>query len=853
MPATPPLIDEPASLADARGLDRLCDRFEAAWRGGERPALEAFLAEAPAALRAEALRQFLLLDVEYRRLAGEAPAPADYLPRFADCGAMLAEVLAAGPVERAPESQTDLPAEADTLAREVAVGPTPAVPGYEILGELGRGAMGVVYRARQTSLGRLVALKMIRDAGLAGAEEVHRFRAEAQALARLQHPHIVQVHEVGTHEGRPYFVLEYVEGGSLDRRLGGALLAPGQAAELVQTLARAMDAAHQAGVVHRDLKPANVLVGADWLLKVTDFGLAKRLDDDSGRTRTGAVVGTPSYMAPEQAAGRVKDVGPAADVYALGAILYELLTGRPPFKGASVLDTLELVRSQEPLPPRRLNPKAPRDLETICLKCLQKTPARRYASAGELAEDLARFRRGEPIRARPVGPLRQTWRWCRRNPAVAALSAAAALLLVAGLLGMTGLYLDAERQRREAEEARHFAEQKEREALLQAEDARQKGLAAKKVTEFLGGMFQAFDMFGLERDLSPGGLGKRAEVPVIELLDRAYTLLEADAQLKKQPAIRAELLDTLGNVYRGLGVYDKARVMLEEGLRIRQAVLPAGHEDIASSLHNLGWLHQDVGEFGKAEELYRQALKLRECRFGKDSLQAAHTECNLAWVVGNCCDRPDREKIEAAAKLLRHALAVRQKELGPKHRLVGLTLAALGALVMPFKEAEARQCVEQAFQILCSDEHKDVGNPLNSYFTAQLLRQQGTTPAADKYYRLCLSQTSQLLGEDHPLVGFLLGDYAGYLDDLGKKAEAAVQIRKALAIGHRLLPKGHPAMIGPLLKLGGYEEDQGETSRAADCYREACAIARHFSRQNLVELAEQKLGALAKKSLGHGP
>jgi hypothetical protein len=297
-----------------------------------------------------------------------------------------------------------------------------AVPGYEILGELGRGGMGVVYKARHLGLNRLVALKMILAGGHAGPDELARFRGEAEAVARLNHPNIVQIHDVGESGGLPYFSLEFVEGGSLDRKLNGTPLPADEAAKLVETLARAMAAAHVAGLVHRDLKPANVLLGADGTPKVTDFGLAKKLDT-AGQTASGAVMGTPSYMAPEQAGGKSREIGPLTDVYALGAILYECLTGRPPFKAATPLDTILQVVSEEPVPPTKLNTRVPVDLETICLKCLQKEPSKRYASAGELVEDLRRFQNGETIAARPAGMLERAGKWAMRRPAAAALLA----------------------------------------------------------------------------------------------------------------------------------------------------------------------------------------------------------------------------------------------------------------------------------------------------------------------------------------------------------------------------------------------------------------------------------------------
>ena len=308
----------------------------------------------------------------------------------------------------------------------------PVIPGYEVLDVLGRGGMGVVYKARQTALKRLVALKMVLGGAHAGPDQLARFRTEAEAVARLQHPNIVQIHEIGEHGGLPFLALEYVDGGGLDGKLAGNPQNPRTAAGLIQTLARAMQAAHQAGVVHRDLKPANVLLTTDGTPKITDFGLAKQLDTSAAQTRTGTVMGTPSYMAPEQAAGRTREVGPATDVYALGAILYEMLTGRPPFKAETPTDTILQVIEEEPVSVVRLRSRVPRDLETICLKCLQKDPNKRYATAAELADDLGRFLRAEPIRARPVGPLERLARWCRRRPLVAALTAAVAVLLIAG-------------------------------------------------------------------------------------------------------------------------------------------------------------------------------------------------------------------------------------------------------------------------------------------------------------------------------------------------------------------------------------------------------------------------------------
>jgi serine/threonine-protein kinase len=303
------------------------------------------------------------------------------------------------------------------------------VPGYDIVGELGRGGMGVVYQARQCSLKRLVALKMILAGLHADPTARIRFRTEAETVARLQHPNIVQIHEVGESDGKPFLSLDYVEGGSLLRKVAGTPQLETEAARLVQTLARAVHYIHQHGILHRDLKPNNILLTADGTPKITDFGLAKVLDADSGPSRSETLLGTPSYMAPEQAAGDPKKVGVSADIYSLGAILYELLTGRAPFQGATPLSTLEQVCTQAPVPPRRLRRSVSLDLQTICLKCLEKEPVKRYPTAEALADDLGRLLEGRPIRARPVPVWQQLWRYARRRPALVAWTLVAAALV----------------------------------------------------------------------------------------------------------------------------------------------------------------------------------------------------------------------------------------------------------------------------------------------------------------------------------------------------------------------------------------------------------------------------------------
>jgi WD40 repeat protein/serine/threonine protein kinase len=445
------------------------------WRAGERLTAEAYL-EAFPGLTAEGALDVIRGEFLLRQERGENPELREYEQRFPAHAEPLRQLVHLHGTLAAAVLQD--PAGASTLkGRKHAAalpppGPArlPAVPGYVLLCELGRGGMGVVYKAWQPKLDRLVALKMIRTGHFASTAEVERFRSEALAVARLQHPNLVHVYDIGEHDGLPFCSLEYVDGGSLDERLAGTPQPPALAAQLVRTLAEAIHYAHEQGIVHRDLKPANILLRrkseirnpksetnpksespnrdassgfgfvsdfgfriSDFEPKVTDFGLAKLLGQESGHTRTGDVLGTPNYMAPEQAVGRSQDVGPATDIYSLGAILYELLTGRPPFFGETALDTLEQLRDLEPVPPSQLQPKVPRDLDTVCLKCLQKEPAKRYVTALALAEDLGRFLDGEPVRARPTGAWERTWKWARRRPAVATLLALVVAVTLTGL------------------------------------------------------------------------------------------------------------------------------------------------------------------------------------------------------------------------------------------------------------------------------------------------------------------------------------------------------------------------------------------------------------------------------------
>jgi serine/threonine-protein kinase len=457
---------EKGPLASLRAV--LQDQRER-WQQGERVPVEAYLARAAWLLEDdEAQLDLIYQEILLRDQASEpGPGLQEYLERFPHLAQPLRAQFAvehalghdlAGldPVTQRMGSGDSAPgAKAPGLA-------LPQIPGYQVVSLLGRGAMGVVYQAMDLRLGRTVALKMVLMGGLAESADLVRFIHEAEATARLRHPNLVQVFAIGSHKQLPYFTMEYVEGGTLAERLKGRPLPPREAASLLVPVAAAVQHAHQRGIVHRDLKPANILLTADGTPKIADFGLARQLAAGSWLTQTGQLLGTPCYMAPEQASSHEDCIGSAVDVFALGAILYQLLTGRPPFVAPTPLETLDQVRGREPVPPARLQPRVPRDLETICLKCLQKTPALRYASVAELRDDLQRFLDGQPVRARRLGAAGRVWHWSRRNRAWAAMLALTAGLLLVIAAGTAIFSARLSLAHRHTDELRQRAERAER-------------------------------------------------------------------------------------------------------------------------------------------------------------------------------------------------------------------------------------------------------------------------------------------------------------------------------------------------------------------------------------------------------
>ena len=726
---------EPESPEHAGVLARFKSEWEKALQHGSPPAVRAFLCDVPAVERDALSRALREIDEAYRRrltsagaektgdtsdigpeaTAGQSRnaeaesadssspgsgATIDYhAPAEAPAGAspgLGAEPLAgrSGEGQESEPASPGIPEPDSSAAQPASLQPTtgfdaarsetarqdagpPKIPGYKITGVLGRGAMGVVYRARQQGLKRDVALKMILSGSHASQDQLARFRAEAEAVGQLQHPNIVQVYDVGEQAGLPYFSLEFVDGKSLARRIDGKPQLPRWSAELMETLARAMQYAHQRGIVHRDLKPANVLLTSEGIPKISDFGLVKRLEGDSSHTRTGTILGTPSYMAPEQGRGE-KEVGPSSDVYALGSVLYELLTGRPPFLGASTMDTLMRVLSEEPLPPSRLQPKVPRDLETICLKCLQKEPRKRYATAEELADDLKRFRAGEPIMARPVSGPERVWRWCWRNPRVAIAGAlAAALALVVMIGGPTAAVVINEQKRaavtaqRTAEEEEALARQARAEAELSetaAREAEKEADAHAKATAKQAGL-----ALGAFETLVSQVQDQLKDTPATQELRQSLLQTALDGLRKVARSAETTQIanrhmavahQRMGKIFVNLGATPEAMHEYEQVYAILQRLAEADPHDVGAqrnlsvALKLLGDTARLMGDLQSAQDYYTRSFTIRQALADADP-QKLRWKVDLAQgliALGNVSDLEERHDYYLQAHRLREEL-----------------------------------------------------------------------------------------------------------------------------------------------------------------------------------------------------
>jgi len=699
----------------ARRVDEICDRFERAWRGGKSPRIETHLQDTEGAVRGLLLRELLLLEIDLRLESTERPAKEEYLERFPSEAALIEEIFqeltqshptAAATTIGAADSSSTPPAP----AAETGVPPELETFGdYDVLEQLGCGGMGVVYRARQRSANRIVALKLIRQdrlSGLPGSyrkEIVDRFHNEALATASLDHDHIVTVYEVGEIDGQHFFSMQYVGGPTLYQVLAKGPMRGRDAAKKLIPVARALHAAHQRGVLHRDVNPRNLLVDPrDNRLLVADFGLAKLREADVALTQAGTTFGSPPYMAPEQVRDAA-NVTEAADIYGLGATLYMMLTGRPPFQAATVADTLCQVLAEQPAAPRELNPAVDRDLDTISMKCLEKDPARRYASAEEVAEELERFVRREPIRARPIGPLGRFARWCRRNPTLAAVVIVSAVLLTIAATVATAAAFRASAALRGEMEQRKLAEDRRR----LAEDRYR--LAESRLDRTLD------IMDGQMRFLweNPAMKSKGLEKPRREQLQRAADLYdELVTERPNNPGLLADQATAhyrLADISDETGQSEKAEEEFQTALGIQQRVCrmaPANDaykRDRAESFAALGRLYRKIGEFDKAEGAAQEALqiclKLSE-EDPENRRELADSYAELGDIVDKVGSPKDVLLLRAEEFKIRDQLAKRHSDKGQYQRDLAACLRSLADAHWRQRESDdARRCYEAALKI----------------------------------------------------------------------------------------------------------------------------------------------------------
>jgi tetratricopeptide (TPR) repeat protein/predicted Ser/Thr protein kinase len=706
-------------------------------------------------------------------------------------------------------------------------GGLPSLPGYVIERELGRGGMGVVYLARHVQLNRPVALKMVLAGSFASDEQRLRFLIEAEMAARIKHPNITQVYEIGTFDTRPYYALEYVAGGSLGDawRKGGH--APRDGAAMVEKLARAVQAAHAQGIIHRDLKPANVLLELDGTPKIADFGLAKKMDSgDVTMTGSAAVLGTPKYMAPEQALGQSKDVGPATDVYGLGAILYEALTGRPPFKGANVLETLEQVRTHEPTPPSRVRRDVPRDLEWICLKCLRKEPQDRYSTAAELADDLRRFAEDRPIAARPAGRFERAWRWCRRNRAIAMLSAALLLSLAAGMSVSVWQAVRATHERDQKELARQAESDARQSEALRADaeaaakqEAEEQRDVAVAVRTFLQRdlLIQADPVKQANRFAVAGGLGFEVkENPTIrELLDRSAAELtpeRIEVKFPKRPLVQAEILGTVGDAYRGIGAYEQAIAHLT---RSRDLYLTRLGPDDLTTLDTekmLAWAYVAAGHGPQAIELLEQVRDKRAKQPGLDELESL--------VVLHCLGSAYLQagRTSDAIRELEHVRDAMTAMLGPNDARVLSTLNSLAWAYQTVGRAdEATALFERVYEGMLRELGPDHPDTLTVKCNlATIYVQAGRTADAIPLLEHIRNEKLPLMGGGHPGVLNVLNNLALAYKSVGRIAEAITLYQEVRDQKLAILGSEHPDTLATLNNLAAAYQAAGRSSEAIE-------------------------------------
>ncbi len=782
---------------------------------------------------------------------GDKPAHAEYFSRFPAVKDALAELLPAidmdlaaeqrGTGEAAPPrlvtipcpscnqpistAQTTLSMTCPSCGSKVTlqlIGPDDRGTGkrrvgrYELISELGAGAFGTVWRALDTELGREVAVKLPRHGRFDSPAQEERFLREARSSAQLQHPGVVAVHDVGRDSDTVFLVADLIHGVSLADWLKQNRIAFREAAEIAAQVADALRFAHERGVVHRDLKPSNVMLSfsreregsggfammegsrlSDAVPRITDFGLAKRDAGEVTMTIEGQVLGTPAYMSPEQ----MRDphsVDGRSDIYSLSVMLYEMLTGELPFRGVTRM-VLQQVLEEEPIPPRRLNDKIPRDLETITLKCLAKEPARRYQSAGDLAAELRRWLAGEPVTARPAGRMERTWRWCRRKPAQAGMITT----LIATVVALSGaaIWLDASRK---SEQRARLEEEKQREAAQASEAKTQQARSeAEAVADFLVTAFR-----------SPHPYVEGKDVKVVAILEKAVTQLNDDTS--HSPATKARLLHALGDTFLGLGLPARAAEVLERARSLREDVHGPNDPATLDSMHKLGRAYRNAGRVKQALPLLEETFRRREATLGAEHVDTLNSIENLAGGYLQA------RRVQDGISLYEKVALIRKRRQGPDH---DDTVSTLNNLATAYGEAnrasEAIPVHQEVYQTVTAKlggEHPwtlQAGHNLAAAYVETGRMQEGLA-----LFEEVLRIRKLKLGPDHLETIYTMNDLAAWYRTAGRRADSRALYREALEV-QRLKPAAEcPELATTLLGLGS-NLLKDNPAEAELCFRES--------------------------------